>query len=359
MFYRRSTDGMETPVGLENQYAGPVATACWIVGGGPSLTAAVADQIQQSPAPKFAMNLAGSGLLRPQFWTSYDPTCRFHRSIYLDPSITKFVHQGRGMDLVPGTGFKVCDCPSLFLIDRDKTRGFHNFPGQGTSPITDWQDSLIQTIEIAYRLGFRRLYLVGTDCCVTPSSDWKRQARAQGVTYQYGEPLTEFARRCERNGMTRTALETFSTGPQYHFDESKSLTAAIQTDFHYFRVCQYLRLARRSMALAGLQLISATPHSRLNTILPRLPVLAACRQILKTTGHPSEETTRGNYALPRKESSSRAGMRDFRPHFWPTPEGPVRIPPAPGDRTKSKAKSSLRAALAQIPDIPIPLNEEG
>jgi hypothetical protein len=72
MFFRIATDGARTPLDLRNHFAGPARTACWIVGGGPSLRDAPVAEIASSPVPKFAINLAGAGLLRPTIWTSYD-----------------------------------------------------------------------------------------------------------------------------------------------------------------------------------------------------------------------------------------------------------------------------------------------
>ncbi|SFH68384.1 motility associated factor glycosyltransferase family protein [Planctomicrobium piriforme] len=357
MFFRRHTDGARVSVPLENQFAGPFATPCWIIGGGPSLSKLAIDEILNSPAPRFAMNLAGAGLLRPHFWTSYDPTVRFQQSIYLDPSITKFVHEGRAMDLVPETTFKVCECPALYLIDREKQRGFQDFPGTGPSPITDWQDSLIQAIDIAYRLGFRDLYLAGCEMHVAPSRSLRRAAAERGVRFQPRMLLGEFARRCEQAGSSRAEIEARATEPQYHFDETKSFAAAIQTDFHYFRVCQYLRLARRSMALAGLRLFSVTPGSRLNDHFPSMTVSAACRRMTTQAGDPSTEQTRGRYSNPEERRLEHVGpMRDFRPHFWPAPKNP------PHSATKSAPMNEnqrLQQALAEVPEVVIDLNEEG
>ncbi|HWL09530.1 MAG TPA: hypothetical protein VNQ76_14065 [Planctomicrobium sp.] len=360
MFFRRATDGTNVPVPLENQFAGAFATPCWIIGGGPSLTESVAAEILKTPAARFAMNLAGAGLLRPQFWTSYDPTPRFHRSIYLDPSITKFVHESRAMDLVPETTLKVCESPSLYIIDREKQRGFQEFPGQGNSPITDWQDSFIQTIDIAYRLGFRQLYLVGCDLGIAPSKRWLRAASIRDVSYSAGEPLGEFARRCEHVGMSRPEMEELATGQQYHFDESKSLKAAIQTDFHYYRVCQYLRLSRRAIGLSGLQIVSVTPGSRLNDHFPTCSLSTACRRIQSMIGNPASETTRGLYTQQQdRRPASLAPMRDFRPHFWSTSEKAASQKTPEKKPASHPAQKRLKQALAEVEEIPVHIDEEG
>lgn len=383
MFFRLHTDGTRTPAAhLVGQYAGPWRTACWLIGGGPSLAEVDVAGIAASPAAKFAVNLAGHGLLQPDLWTSYDPTARFHRSTYLDVSIVKFVHARRGMDLVPGTTFKVCECPSLYCFERDTERGFHNLlPVPSSlnahpSSITDWKDSLIQAIEIAYWLGFRVLYLAGCEMFVRPAEEHLSRAARAGVEYAPREALEGFYARCERAGLSRSELEQAALPRQYHFDEQKPLAAAIRTDLHYFRVSQYLRLARRSLGLAGLELVSVTPVSRLNDYFPYRPVKQVLTEIAETVGDPTRETTRGRYTSSGTGGPQGLGpMRDFRPHHWPrTPRVEAGIeghadPCAKCARRKTHrpiavsgkaaARGRLRQALEELPEIEVGIDEIG
>lgn len=364
MFFRLSTDGTETSIPLVDCYSGPFRTACWIIGGGPSLATNPIDQITNSPIPKFSINLSGHQLVRPTFWTAYDPTSRFHRSIYLDPSILKFVPRGRAMDVVPGTTSKVCDCPNLVFFDRDQHVGFHHFlahrnqsdPSSGTRPkhlITDWQDSLIQAIHIAYSLGFRTLYLAGCEMVVTPSDVWRRAASEAGVEYIPLELLRDFEQRCRQQGRLRADQIEKSTR-QYHFDESKPLAAAIQTDLHYFRVAQYLRLSRRAMALAGLEIISVTPGSRLNDHFRYQSISQVLEQVASDVGDPVHETTRGLYTeqSPRP-AVARGPMRDFKPHYW------NRVQNAAPDEIAAVTTRRDRPAQEMVADVPVTIREVG
>ncbi len=350
MFYRLQTDGTTDPVELRNFYTGPSSMPCWIVGGGPSLEQAPTEEIRNSPCPKFAVNLAGSHLIRPTFWTSYDPTVRFHRSVYLDSSIIKFVHRCRAMDLVPESTFKVCDCPATVFFDRDRDVGFREFPGTLDTKIVDWQDSFIQAIHIAFLLGFRTLLLVGCELHIRPSMALQRRAKSSGVEYQDRELLGDFIKRCLETGIEKSEIESLKSGPQYHFDESKSLDAAIQTDLHYFRVSQYLRLSRRSLATAGLQLISTTANSRLNDDFEYQSVETIITNLHSLIGNPESEITKGLYAEKLKRRPANLGpMRDFQPHFWnakakPTP--PQKIP-----------KNNHVATPPELPEFPIDIRE--
>lgn len=364
MFFRVHSDGLRTPVDLCGHFAGPVSTACWLVGGGPSLRDAPCDRIQLSPVPKFAVNLCGFGRIRPDLWTAYDPTVRFHRSTYLDASVLKLLPTRRATDVVPGTNYKVGDCPNTVFFERDGQRGFHDFPprqapSNGQSRIVDWQDSLVQAIELAWRLGFRRLFLVGCDMHVRPPEEHLRRAELAGVRYQPEEQLRGFYDRCRTAGLDPADLARAEAIQPYHFDETKSLAAAIQTDFHYFRVVQYLRLSRRAMALAGLELISATPGSRLNPFFPYRPIDDLLDQIANEIGDAGRETTRGQYG--RRADAAGAGMKDFRPHNWDRSVKP-RLPTtssSPVGEERLNPVRRLHDALDELPEIEVPLEEAG
>lgn len=367
MFYRLATDGTESCMPLVDAYCGPNRTACWIIGGGPGLASLPTQRIANSPLPKFSINLAGHGLLRPTFWTAYDPTGRFQKSTYLDPSITKFVPRGRAMDVVPGTTGKVCDSPNTLFFDRDQTVGFHDFLNRpataqaSPSPhpragITDWQDSLIQAIHIAYIIGFRTLYLAGCDMHIAPGPAWVERAASAGVHYTPRELLKDFHQRCLQHGLSAPEIEAIGSTCQYHFDESKPLAAALQTDLHYFRVAQYLRLSRRAMSLAGLELISVTPASRLNDYFSYQSAESVLERIASEIGEPTREPTRGLYTEQVLRTPEGLGpMRDFKPHHWNKEPQPPRTATPTGPTRHER----LARAVAAIPDIPVSIREEG
>lgn len=323
LFYRLTTDQQVLPTTWENACAGPQPSACWLIGSGPSLTALPCADISRSPIPKMAVNLAGVKLIRPNFWTAYDPSLRFHRSLYLDAGITKFLPRNRAMDLVPDSTFKVCECPQTYFFDRDPHRGYHDFMTPKAIGIVDWADTLVQAIDILYRLGFRKVHLAGCELYVRPSPEWISRAANLGVKYDDGEALASFARRCRERGMTEVELTEAGTGPLYHFDEAKPFEAALRTDEHYFRVVQSLRLCRQPLSTAGMQLISVTPRSRLNHFFEYRPVEAVLDQLRLDIGDPQREPTRGLYTqvIDRSQTSS-ALMRDVFP-----PRKPARRKP--------------------------------
>lgn len=365
MFYRLKTDGTRQDLDLRDVFAGPMKSACWLVGGGPSLAELPCTAIAQSPVAKLAINLGGARLIRANLWTSYDPSVRFHRSVYLDGSIWKFVHARRAMDLVPETTFKVCECPGVVFFDRDPQRGFADFLPPRGAGIVDWNDSFVQAIEVAYRLGFRVLYLAGCELHVRPSARQIERAREGGIEYVPRELLETFFERCAAAGMPRSAMEQLELPTQYHFDERKPLAAAIQTDLHYFRIAQYLRLSRRALSLAGMELVSVTPGSRLNDYFPYRSAGEVLLEIGETVGKPDEEPTRGLYTqVCQRQPQGLGPMRDFRPHNWKRREevvGDARPRGRTGSdaRTRAAVAERVVAALHAVPETPVRIDEEG
>ena len=294
MFFRLSTDQTRQPIDLQNLFAGPHGSTCWIVGGGPSLTDLPLEEIDRSPAPKLAVNLAGVKRLRPDVWTAYDPTARFHRSTYLDGRILKLLPRFRASDLVPETTFKVSDCPAVAFFDLEG-RGYHDAVQAGQKRVLDWADSLVMALDIAFRLGFRRLLLAGCDMQVRPSEEQRALARRAGVTDDPLESLGAFVRRCREAGLTTEQLQRCRPPAVYHFDETKDLNTAVSTDAHYDRITQALRQSRRTFATAGLQIVSVTPDSRLNDHFPYRPAADAAAELFRQCGDVRRETERGRY----------------------------------------------------------------
>lgn len=344
LFYRCSTDGRVFDCShLENSYGGVAPSSVWIVGGGPSLLSAPTETIKESPAPKFGVNLAGRGpdgewpLIRPTMWTCFDPTARFHRSIFLDASIQKFLLGGRRMDLVPGGSEKSCECPNTYFVNHE-TRGYLDSFGQHHRKILHMLDSFIQGLDISFRLGFRRIYCVGTDMRIRPSEEQIAYAESLGVVYDREKGLTiwtndkkqemrsdrlmDFRDRVKEMGKFKDrssaalALEKVGRERQYSFDESKRFMAACACDNHYWDRIQYLRLCRRTMALNGIELISCTPGSRLNDIFPYMDPFEASRRILSDVGDPSKEISLGAYSGDEKPGSHLPFHKDLDPYGW-------------------------------------------
>jgi hypothetical protein len=358
-FYRHHTDGeTEDMECLRDSYAGIKPSAAWLIGAGPSLTGLPWEKINESTAPKMCVNFAGWGkdgqgmMIRPDFWTTFDPTSSFSRHVFLNPAIKKFAIGGRRMDLIPSGTEKVCECPNTVMINQEH-RGYRDFIKPG-GKILHVLDSFIQGLDILYHLGFRTIYCAGTDLIIRPSSAQVEMARSVGVKYDEeksevtyplspdnedimsrSDLLEDFVVECIRKGLHKQysgkkgrtereaclhVLASVEREEQYSFTEVKQLGAACNSDRHYSDSVQYLRLARKCMSMHGLKLVSCTPRSRLNDFFPSMNVEDACAGIAYSVGNPEMETTDGKY---RKRPGPGEGfplMRDISPFGWKPPE---------------------------------------
>ncbi|MBA4031361.1 MAG: hypothetical protein C0478_10805 [Planctomyces sp.] len=316
MFHRSTTDQSFTPLDLRDFYAAPEGAACWLMGGGPSLTRLPLAEIRASHIPIMAVNLAGQGHLIPDFWTAYDPTARFLPSIYRSPRTLKFLHRRRSMDLLPGGTHKLCECPGLVFFENEKRDFTHAFSPQANK-ILDWNDSLIQAIDILFHLGFRTLYLAGCELSIAPATAFIEHAAREGLEHHPGQPLRHFLEQCKSRQIAPELSPNEVTGPQYHFDEAKPLAATLRTDEHYQRTVQLLRLSRKSLTQAGLRLVSVTPDSRLNDYFHYQPVAEVLTTLAAAAGSPELHRTRGLYTgQPLPPPPLRCPMRDLKA---PTP----------------------------------------
>jgi hypothetical protein len=112
------------------------------------------------------------------------------------------------------------------------------------------------------------------------------------------------------------------------------------------------------MTLAGLELISATPGSRLNAFFPYRPVEELLDDLTEEIGNPASEMTRGQYSR-RIEPTASALMRDFRPHNWPQGQrvGASRPQASSEPATATTRAARLRAA-DELLEVEVPLREE-
>jgi len=343
-FFRAHTDDTRESAALNNHYGSIDGSECWLIGGGPSLTEAPLDDIQNSPVPIMCMNFAGRGLdgspplLTPDLWTAFDPCVRFHKSMLLNSKPAKFLKWSYHKDLVFDSTQKMCDCPNTWFFDTQH-RGYKDFIDPASGKINHSRDTMIQAIDILYHLGFRTIYLVGCELIVKPSDSQIKLARDLGVVYEKGKTevapkkdgalstwsdrLDVFLKSCDERGVgvdrqkTVEKLISVDRERQYSFSETKSFQAAANTDAHYFATVQRLRLARRCISLCGLKIVSCTLGSRLNEYFRFLSPDTVCKMLLDKYGDPATEHTTGRY----KDDFEKPGelyplMQDIEPEGW-------------------------------------------
>lgn len=240
MFYRFTPDGRRKAIDLENLYRGSL----FLCGGHSSLEKEDLSSFHKHGLSVMAMNNTAT-LVRPQIWVTADnPTC-YSESLLLDPGILKFgrlVHQD-----VEFLGKKWREYSSTFFYgDSDKIYSSKNLLNHYRQ-LAWWKNVFILSLQIAYRLGFRKIYLCGVGFKI----DYQNQ-------YAYESSLSpeevEYNSRCYSDvvGQIQRALP--------HFKES------------------------------GLELISCTPDSALNSLIQFLSLATAIEKEL--IDYPEHNTTR-------------------------------------------------------------------
>jgi len=306
VFFRMHTDRTRQPVDLRDVFASPGGAAAFLVGGAPALAEMPLRDVEESRVPLLAMNNAVT-FLRPNFWNAVDLAGRFVASVYRDPTVTKFMPASRFDNLVPGTDRKVCEMPGMLFYELDPKVGYRDFL-KPNDRIAWWNDTMIASIQILYRLGFRRLYTLGVTLAMDPAKP-------------------------------------------YAFDQRYEAKRAATCHHHYQTMGHRLRLLRSYLELGGLHLTSCTPNSMLNDFFPYRPVSDVLEKLALPVAGPDD--TRGLYdfnGAPNEASSYRFPMKDVLP-----PRGHGAEPAAePNKEAFQRRLAAVAAARASSP----PLDEQ-
>lgn len=177
------------PVWLGDLYRGRSA---FLICGGPSFAKLDHSKLRQPGILTMGLNNSPR-TFRPNLWCSVDSPDHWIKSIWFDPTITKFVpisHADKFVfdsDLWQFTDIRVGDCPSVIYYKRNEhfqakqflwedclNWGNHKDYGGGRSV-------LLPAIRIMFILGIRRLYLVGCDFSMSNDSKYHfDQDRSKG-----------------------------------------------------------------------------------------------------------------------------------------------------------------------------------
>ena len=292
-FYRRGG----SPLHLEGMYRGGHA---FLIANGPSLT-----RIDMTPLKqRWCMTLNnGAKTFRGNANCTVDDPIRFSTSIWLDPTIMKFLpmaqfekqlwdnrllkkddHWEQQWGLAE---LRVGDCPNIvgfrrnekfhaprWLYEETINWGNHTKYGGGRSV-------MLAAIRILYLLGFRHVYLLGADF-------------------------------------------EMSADKRYHFDEGRSDSAIRGNMSTYAKMQAWFTELQPSLLKAGFRVFNCNPASRL-TAFPHLPYLEAIERSGGEMGDVWNERTTGMYQKP--EAKKAAGIA-ARPENSRVSARPEHEPPA-------------------------------
>ena len=231
MFYRYIKGNLRIPMDLDNSYSG----SCFIAGGSPCLLSEKLSLLAQPGISTITINNTSSIVPATMAVFGDKPICYSNR-ILLDPRIMKFAIISRKDEEVNGdVMWKYC--PNTYFIGTsDKFT-----VGDLLKPHRDfcwWKNTFYIALQLAYRLGFRKIYLIGCQFKINLEK-----------SYAYAMSLTQ--EQVDYNNRTYKACVANLKFLKKHFEDS------------------------------GLELISATPDSPLNDIYRHMTFEEAVSDSLK------------------------------------------------------------------------------
>ena len=236
MFYRwREPGSILMMTDMANAYLGE---DLFLLGGHPSLMEVGVEQLDSPGIMTMALNNVPYVFGNPTFWLTADrPTC-YGSHFYHRPDIIKLAKIEVSRESVPDTDRPIKSLPSMYFYEINATKYDNgNFLTEGTD-FAWWNSVFPISIQMAWRLGFRRIFFVG--CAF-----WTNTRKP----YAWPVRITE---------------EQKTTNQLVYNSDIDRLSGLLP-----------------HIEASGLQLFSCTPNSRLNELMTFIPLSEAISESLK------------------------------------------------------------------------------
>ena len=158
MFFRFK-GGRRKAIDLDNTFNG----SCFLVGGGSQLKEAK-EKLNDSRIVTMAMNNSGTQI-SPNLWVGADKAEYYSESILMNPGVMKFAYITRSGGDVHGTPWKLL--PNTYFITGLSNYVEKAFFHRGRDFVW-WKNVFLIAVQILHRLGFRRVYTVGCGFNISP-----------------------------------------------------------------------------------------------------------------------------------------------------------------------------------------------
>jgi len=157
VFYRYTKGAARMACDLDGLYEGQ---DLYLLGGAPILKHLPLDQLRKPGIVTLAVNNVPYVFPKPRLWLALDKPVCFSPHVYMDPSITKFTTISRRDMRVYEEGPKVWQCPNLFMFGTKTDFTVQDFLRQDRDLVW-WKSVFPCALQLAWRLGFKRIHLVG------------------------------------------------------------------------------------------------------------------------------------------------------------------------------------------------------
>ncbi len=177
MFLRCLQDGRIVPVQLENLWEGQ---SLFIIAGSPTIKALPLGLLQQRGIITMGINNA-SEVVKTNLWVANDqPACFYEpvtekSRILQDASIMKFVNYGKREFQYKGKPWKYLSNLFFFGVNENYFNA-NNF----CNPHRDilwWKNTFFTALQLAWRLGFKKIYLVGAEFKISETNQYAWESK--------------------------------------------------------------------------------------------------------------------------------------------------------------------------------------
>ena len=311
------TDG--TPLPINGFYSG---SAAFFLASGPSLLQEDLDALKAPHLIKFGVNNSPA-TIKPNLWTMVDDTKSFLLSTWMNPSIIKFIPDGKPEHTLwdnnewRESNLKVKDCPGVVLYPRNEYFQAEKFLGEDT---VNWGN---HTNRCA--CGWIRPDRLKK--CPSCYEDQWRKDKCQKCGYCRPKQV----RKCESCGLenrfgsrsvmlaslkimweigVRTVFLlgcdfSMQAGKQnYHFKQARSKGSVKNNNATYEMLSERFDNARPYFKKAGFNVYNCTPNSGLKSF-DYMPTAEAIE--IASKYHPAVENTEGLYDRKVNEKKKRKG----------------------------------------------------
>ena len=153
MFYKFNALNCRIPIDLDGTFNG----SCFLAGGHSSLANEDVALLNQPGIQTMAMNNTAS-VVPSDFWIGCDQPMCYSPRILKDPKIMKFAMISRRNILAHDIDWKFI--PNTYFFGTTDKWDIHNFLNSNRDFVW-WKNTFYIAIQLLYRLGFRKVYLVG------------------------------------------------------------------------------------------------------------------------------------------------------------------------------------------------------
>lgn len=292
-------------------------SSVFVIASGPGLLALDLDLLRKPGILTMGLNNSPK-TFRPNLWVSVDPPQKFLRSVWMDPTIQKFIPYGN-LDLPlfdsrhwMATSETPATCPNLFVFEASVGFSADDFLTDSRvclgNPLEEGggRSVLLSALKVLYSLGVSRIFLLGVDF-------------------------------------------RMDSGTPYHFEESVSRRHIEANNRAYPKIARYLDELAPRFAAAGVEIWNCQPGSAL-TAFPHLPLDQAVNLALRDFPRDLEkERTRGLYGRNGENNTS----IDDEEKTTPDPSSVLRRPSREKRTTPIDAPSILEPKIPEDSGIVI------